>query len=336
MLQKMRWACGAIALIVCWCAMSASASAQPAINGPTPPRFVPMTAPEEKNLALVLRWYREVIEGGHLELAPRYQAASYIQHNPNVNTGLNGFLEAFSRDNAPVNPIPAQLENPPPLAGARGDFVWILWQRRPRDLAPATPFYYHYRFELLRVEHNQVQEHWDAAQKYANTGKVLFGKSSQPLRRFDTGKPSAAERGARDIAIEAATQVYFHCHFELADRLFSADYIEHDPNLPYEPTLRKRLAAYESPHELETDEPAIALVNGELVVMMWNVSSADPDDGSRTYPWNYFHLMRVRHGRVVEHWDPDALRTSRGAAAAAIAGALQRQAGRDCHPRADR
>src|SRR5579871_4773132 len=173
--RKMRWTFGLVALIVYGNAMSASVPAQLAINGPTPPRFVPMTAPEQRNLDLVLRWYREVIEGGHLELAPRYQAQSYIQHNPNVNTGLAGFLEAFSRDNSPINPIPAQLENPPPLAGARGEFVWILWQRRPRDLTADMPFYYHYRFELLRVEHGQVQEHWDAAQKYPNTGKVLFG-----------------------------------------------------------------------------------------------------------------------------------------------------------------
>lgn len=83
-----------------------------------------MTTSEQSNPQLVLQWWREVIEGGHLELVPHYQAETYIQHNPNINTGRAGFLEALGRDNSQVNPIPARLKSPPPLAGARGEYVW--------------------------------------------------------------------------------------------------------------------------------------------------------------------------------------------------------------------
>jgi len=48
---------------------------------------VPMTSQEKKNLDFILKWWREVIYAGHLELAPGYQAENYIQHNPNVPTG---------------------------------------------------------------------------------------------------------------------------------------------------------------------------------------------------------------------------------------------------------
>lgn len=34
---------------------------------------------------------REVFEGGHLELAEKYLAESYIQHYPRVPTGRAGF-----------------------------------------------------------------------------------------------------------------------------------------------------------------------------------------------------------------------------------------------------
>jgi predicted SnoaL-like aldol condensation-catalyzing enzyme len=267
-----------------------------------------MSAPERQNLQLVLQWWREVIEAGHLERVPYFQAETYIQHNPNINTGRAGFLEAFGKDNSPVNPIPARLEDPPALAGARGDYVWVLWERRCAA-SPTTPLYYQNRFELLRVQRGQVQEHWDADLKHAGTGAVRFGQSPRPPAEFATGAPTAAERTARRIAIEAATQVYLQHRIELADRLIAADYIEHDPNLAHLETLHARLKAFEPPARLEAQEPVIAIVNGEYVLMMWNLTSPDPDDVTRRYPWNYFQLMRVRGGKVVEHWDQDAWHT---------------------------
>ena len=295
-------------LVTCLSAMPvlAQAAALP-INPTTVPHPVPMTAAEQANLQVVLRWWREVIEGGHLELVPHYQAESYIQHNPNINTGRAGFLEAFSKDNTPVNPIPTQLKDPPPVAGGRGEYVWVLWERR-REATAVKPLYYQNRFELLRVRDGQVQEHWDADLKHPGTGVVRFGKSPRPPEQFDMGTSTAAERAERKIAIEAATKVYLRHRIELADRLIAPDYIEHDPNLVHLTTLHARLEAVEAPTRLESDSPAIAIVNGEYVLMMWNLSSPDPDDAARTYPWNYFQLMRVHGGKVVEHWDQDAWR----------------------------
>ena len=63
------------------------------INPPTRPQTAPMTAQEKKNLEMVMTWWREVLYAGHFELAPKYQAETYIQHNPNVNTGRAGFIE---------------------------------------------------------------------------------------------------------------------------------------------------------------------------------------------------------------------------------------------------
>lgn len=270
-------------------------------------RPVPMTARERANLQLVLDWWREVIEAGHLERVPHFQAQTYIQHNPNINTGRAGFLDAFSRDNTPINPIPRRLKNPPPLAGARGEYVWILWERH-RAASGTRPAYYQNRFELLRVRDGLVQEHWDADRKEPGSGSITFGKSPRPPAELDTGTLTAAERGRRQIAVEAATQVYLQHRIELAGRLISADCIEHDPNLAAQSTVISRLNAFEPPTHLQGDEPAVSIVNGEYVLMMWNLTSPDPDDPQRTYPWNYFQLMRVHDGKVIEHWDQDALR----------------------------
>ena len=61
------------------------------------------------NKRLVYDFWREVLEGGHMELADKYLAESYIQHNPNVATGRTGFVEAFSIWVKP-NPIEAKVK----------------------------------------------------------------------------------------------------------------------------------------------------------------------------------------------------------------------------------
>ena len=43
-----------------------------------------MNAQEQANLKFVLDWWREVIQSRHMELAPKYQAENYIQHNINI------------------------------------------------------------------------------------------------------------------------------------------------------------------------------------------------------------------------------------------------------------
>ena len=50
-----------------------------------------------KNKKLVYDFWRSVLESGHLELAPQYMLETYIQHNPNVPTGRQGFIDFFSK-----------------------------------------------------------------------------------------------------------------------------------------------------------------------------------------------------------------------------------------------
>src|SRR5215831_10523152 len=53
------------------------------------------------NKRLVYDFWREVFEAGHMELAEKYMAESYIQHNPNVPTGRAAFVEFFARFKKP-------------------------------------------------------------------------------------------------------------------------------------------------------------------------------------------------------------------------------------------
>ena len=110
-----------IAAVLCALILSSVALAA-SINPPTTPQTSPaMNDKEKANLKLVLDWWREVIEGGHMELTTKYQAEDYIQHNPNVPTGRAAFVSFFQNvvGVKPKNPIPATLRSARPSSAAR-------------------------------------------------------------------------------------------------------------------------------------------------------------------------------------------------------------------------
>ncbi len=83
---------------------------------------------------MVLKWWREVIEAHHTELAEKYLAEDYIQHNPNVPTRRAAFLKVFSSV-PPTNPIPEKLARPPVVEGAKeGDFVWLVFEDEAKEI----------------------------------------------------------------------------------------------------------------------------------------------------------------------------------------------------------
>ena len=49
------------------------------------------------NKKLVYDCWREMLEAGHIELADKYLAETYMQHNPTVPTGRKGFVDLFSK-----------------------------------------------------------------------------------------------------------------------------------------------------------------------------------------------------------------------------------------------
>src|SRR5262245_59961153 len=48
-----------------------------------------------RNKALVKEFYTTVLIGRDVEAAPRFLKPDYIQHNPQVPTGLKGFMDTF-------------------------------------------------------------------------------------------------------------------------------------------------------------------------------------------------------------------------------------------------
>ena len=126
-----------------------------------------LASPDPKlaaNKRIVYDFWREVFEGRHMDLAEKYMAESYIQHNPNVPTGRAAFVEFFSKLSGP-KPIEAQVKAPLVALVAEGDFVVLSFVRELPDPKDPAKKYTTTWFDMFRLEGGKIAEHWDGAQK---------------------------------------------------------------------------------------------------------------------------------------------------------------------------
>ncbi|MGM9482724.1 nuclear transport factor 2 family protein [Roseateles sp. NT4] len=116
------------------------------------------------NKRLVYDFWREVFEGGHMELADRYLAESYIQHNPQVPTGRAGFVAVFPKVAKP-KPIEDRVKAPLVAITAEGDLVVLSFVSELPDPKDAKKTYTTTWFDMFRIENGKLAEHWDPDNK---------------------------------------------------------------------------------------------------------------------------------------------------------------------------
>ena len=117
-----------------------------------------------RNKRLVYDFWREVLEARHMDLAPKYMREDYIQHNPNVATGRQAFVDFFARLGAP-QPISPKVKAPLIAIAAEGDLVVLSFTREYPDPKDATRKYTTTWFDMFRVQGGKIAEHWDSALK---------------------------------------------------------------------------------------------------------------------------------------------------------------------------
>ena len=265
-----------------------------------------MSAPEQANLKLVGDWWREVIQAGHTELAPKYMAEDYIQHNPNISTGRAAFVQVFSRRGP--RDIQAALSPAPVIQFAKGPYVVFVWEREAKDPKDGTPYKYNF-FDIVRVENNRVAEHWDSVFRAVPQagqpapGPVVPGIGPRPAKPRNTPE----EQKNEDLANIEYKDILQYGNVDLAEKVMAPGYIQHNPNVP---TGRAAFVDFfrkiRKPEPIRAewkDEPELILTSGNLVLHMFRRYSVDPNDQKTVYKWNWFDLVRVDDGLVQEHWD---------------------------------
>ena len=140
-----------------------AAASEPVTGNPDHEALLASADPRQAaNKRLVYDFWREVFEGGHLELADKYLAESYIQHNPRVPTGRAGFVEFFGKLARP-KPIEPRVRAPIVSIIAEGELVLLSFVREYPDAREPGKTYTSTWFDLFRVRDGRIVEHWDAA-----------------------------------------------------------------------------------------------------------------------------------------------------------------------------
>jgi len=116
------------------------------------------------NKKVVFDMWRAVIQGGHTELAPQYFTPGYIQHNPNVLSGRDAMV-AYMKQTRPVRPIEPTIHFPVVNIVAEGDVVVVATVSYAPDPADPSKKYVGTHFDMFRLEHGKIAEHWDSVPK---------------------------------------------------------------------------------------------------------------------------------------------------------------------------
>jgi predicted SnoaL-like aldol condensation-catalyzing enzyme len=125
-----------------------------------------------RNKRLVFDFWRIVFEGGHMDRAPQFMTASYIQHNPNVKSGRAAFIATIGKVRKP-KPIAPLIKVPVVAITAERDIVTVATVRKVRDSRRPEHIYYMTWFDMFRIENGKIAEHWDSS--------PLWGKEGRPL-----------------------------------------------------------------------------------------------------------------------------------------------------------
>jgi predicted SnoaL-like aldol condensation-catalyzing enzyme len=195
--------------------------------------------------------------------------------------------------------------------GAKGDFVWLIFEHEAKDPWDSTHTYHFNSFEIIRIQGGKVQEHWDSEKK--RPGTPVFTRSSDVApTKWYAGKLSRDERRNLKLATEELKDMLQYGHVELAGKIVDSSYIQHNPNVTQGREGLKRfmnqnpVPAQKIGREWK-DEPALTLVSGPFVVMMWNQKDKDPANPEKEYIWNHYDAVRIENGLIKEHWDEEQI-----------------------------
>src|SRR6185436_4959812 len=140
-------------------------AAQAPVTGSSDPESL-FTSADPKlhaNKQVVLHIVRDLLEANHWEQADKYLTKEYIQHNPNVASGLDPVLKFFgSRTPSPI-PDRRSWKTKVVSVTAEGDLVTVAFVREYKNPRDATKTYTTTWFDMWRIRDGKAVEHWDPA-----------------------------------------------------------------------------------------------------------------------------------------------------------------------------
>jgi predicted SnoaL-like aldol condensation-catalyzing enzyme len=105
---------------------------------------------------------RDLLEANHWDEAGKWITQRYIQHNPQVQSGLDPVVKFFTSFTKP-SPIPEHMKTPVVAVVAEGDLVIVVTRRELTDPRDPSKKYTTSWFDMWRIKDGKADEHWDAA-----------------------------------------------------------------------------------------------------------------------------------------------------------------------------
>lgn len=123
------------------------------------------------NKKVAYDFFRIVLRGQQLGEAEKFMTEDYMQHNPNADTGREGFLAYFKANGGGPKPVPERLPGLVAIQG-EGDYVTLSFVRQYQDAGIPGESYYTTWFDMFRIVDGKIVEHWDSAHKPPNPTAV--------------------------------------------------------------------------------------------------------------------------------------------------------------------
>jgi len=256
------------------------------------------------NKRLVYDLWRTLIEAHDTQAAERFLAPSYIQHNPNADTGRAGVL-AFFASLGPAQAVQERVRTPLVAIVAERDYVALVQvdaQTQPRPYSTTW-------FDLFRIEDGVIAEHWDHGRLPADgtpRGYVppVATADQEPSVSSSDMQLATNKRLVYDMwrTVLDAQQV------EEAPRFLAPGYVQHNPQA--NTGLQGFLAFFRQFAQPRQVQPTIAnfiqmVAEGDLVVLATLRSYTGA--GGTPYTTTWFDMFRIGGGLLVEHWDTATL-----------------------------
>jgi predicted SnoaL-like aldol condensation-catalyzing enzyme len=116
----------------------------------------------DANKQVALHIMRELLQCNHWDEAGRWLSDRYLQHNPNVKSGLAGVV-AFFTATREKTPTCDKLTTPVVAVLADGDLVTVVMPREYDDPRNPGKKYTTTWFDMWRIVDGKADEHWDPA-----------------------------------------------------------------------------------------------------------------------------------------------------------------------------
>src|SRR6266478_5687888 len=262
----------------------------------------------EANKTLVLNLFREVLEARHLDLADKYLAADFIQHNPNAANGLAALKQFFSSQNTQPREIQPKIQRKVVALMAEGDMALIVSPREITDPRDKSQKYTTAAFDAYRIKGGKVIEHWDAALKNANAPDAAYTPVTvDPRPAEELAKSSDKKLEANKmVVVNMWREVIEARRPEAIDKYFASNFIQHAATMA--PGLQgiKNMVSRGKPQPAadKVKVHAVAIIaEGDFVAAVFPREYADPRNPSKKYTTAGLELYRVEKGKIVEHWD---------------------------------